>query len=45
MNTGKFYLDFSMADEGEMLEASVDSFMCNYVKMENLIRKCIKEIE
>lgn len=45
MNTGKFYLDFSMADEGEMLEASVDSFMCNYEKMEDLIRKCIKEME
>lgn len=28
-NTGKFYLDFSMAEEGEMIEASVDAFMCN----------------
>lgn len=45
MNTGKFYLDFSMADEGEMLEASVDSFMCNYEKMEILIRKCMKEMK
>lgn len=44
-NTGKFYLDFSMADEGEMLEASVDSFMCKYEKMETLISKCIKEID
>lgn len=42
-NTGNFYLDFSMADEEEMLEASVDSFMCNYEKMEKLIQKCIKE--
>ena len=44
-NTGIFYLDFSMADEGEMLEASVDSFMCNYGKMETLIRKCIKKAD
>lgn len=33
-----------MAEEGEMLEASVDAFMCKYDKMEILIRKCIKEI-
>ena len=26
-NTGNFYRDFSMADEGEMLEASVAAFM------------------
>ena len=44
-NTGNFYLDFSMADEGEMLEASVAAFMCNYEKMEALIRKCVKEID
>ena len=44
-NTGNFYLDFSMANEEEMLEASVDSFKCNYSKMDTLIRKCIKEIE
>lgn len=44
-NTGKFYLDFSMSNEGEMLEASVDSFMCKYEKMESLIRKCIREID
>ena len=44
-NTGKFYLDFSMASEDEMLEASVASFACDYSKMDVLIRKCIKEIE
>ncbi len=44
-NTGKFYLDFSMASENEMLEASVASFLCDYSKMDMLIRKCIKEIE
>ncbi|MCI8983941.1 MAG: cell filamentation protein Fic [Hungatella sp.] len=44
-NTGNFYLDFSMADEGEMLEASVDSFMCHYEKMESLIRKCVKAVK
>lgn len=43
MNTGHFYLDFSMARENEMLEASVESFMCKYDKMNSLIRKCIKE--
>ena len=44
-NTGKFYLDFSMADENEMLEASATSFECDYTLMDILIRKCIKEIE
>ncbi len=44
-NTGKFYLDFSMANEGEMLEASVESFVCKYEKMELLIRKCIKTLD
>lgn len=44
-NTGKFYLDFSMANEGEMLEASVESFVCKYEKMELLIRKCIKTFD
>ena len=43
--TGNFDLDFSMAGEGEMLEASVAAFMCNYEKMEALIRKCVKEID
>lgn len=32
-----------MADEKEMLEASMDSFMCNYKKMEILIGKCLKK--
>lgn len=41
-NTGKFYLDFSMADENEMLEASATSFECDYTLMDILIRKCIK---
>ncbi|MDE6847167.1 MAG: hypothetical protein K2J99_15575, partial [Lachnospiraceae bacterium] len=43
MNTGHFYLDFSMAGENEMLEASVESFVRRYDKMDLLIRKCIKE--
>lgn len=43
-NTGKFYLDFSMADEEEMLKASIDSFMCKYEKMEVLIRRCVKKL-
>lgn len=43
MNTGHFYLDFSMADETEMLEASVDSFMRKYDKMDMLVRKCMRE--
>lgn len=42
-NTGYFFLDFSMADETEMLEASMNSFMCNYKKMEILIGKCLKK--
>lgn len=43
MNTGHFYLDFSMAGENEMLEASVESFVRKYDKMDALICKCIKE--
>lgn len=43
MNTGHFYLDFSMAGENEMLEASVESFVRKYDKMDSLIRKCIRE--
>lgn len=44
LNTGHFCLDFSMADEYEMLDASVDSFVHKYDKMDSLIRKCIKEM-
>lgn len=44
MNTRHFYLDFSMVGENEMLEASVDSFVRKYDKMDLLIRKCIKEL-
>lgn len=43
-NTGHFYLDFSMADEGEMLIASVEAFACKYEKMEILIKKCLMEL-
>jgi cell filamentation protein len=39
-----YAIRFNYASDGEMLEASVDSFMCDYNKMEELFRKCIAPV-
>ena len=36
-------LHFSAISEQEMVQASIDSFVCNYKKMETLFIKIIKE--
>lgn len=35
----------SRVDSGEMLDASVDSFLCKYEKMEILFDKCLRKIK
>lgn len=42
--TAGYYIDFSEVSSQEMIEASVDSFSCNYNKMENIFRKSIETI-
>ena len=39
-----YELDFSKATEQEMLDASVDSFLCKYERMEALFAKCLRKI-
>ena len=39
-----YVIDFSKISRGEMLEASMDSFLCNYDKMEALFDKALKKI-
>lgn len=39
-----YYVDFSKVSSQEMIEASVDSMLCNYEKMENLFRKSVEPI-
>ena len=40
-----YVIDFRKADEKEMLDASVDSFLCKYGKMEELFTKCLRKIK
>jgi len=37
-----YYVDFSKVSSKEMIEASADSFVCNYNKMNNMFRKIIE---
>jgi cell filamentation protein len=37
-----YAIHFAAVSEEEMLRASIDSFMCDYSRMENLFRKCIE---
>ena len=39
-----YALDFSKVSEKEMLDASVDSFLCKYEKMEELFGKCLRKV-
>jgi cell filamentation protein len=39
-----YTIHFSEISEAEMLEASKDSFMCNYEKLENIFGKCMRLI-
>ena len=39
--THGYLIKFSLADDDEMLKASLDSFMCDYKSMEALINKCL----
>jgi cell filamentation protein len=39
-----YKINFNNITKDEMVEASIDSFMCNYSKMEKLLRKCINPI-
>lgn len=39
-----FAIDFQKTTEKEMLDASVDSFLCKYEKMESLFIKCMRKI-
>jgi len=40
-----YAIDFSKSSEKEMLDASVDSFLCQYGKMEALFDKCLRKIK
>jgi len=42
--TAGYYIDFSEISSQEMIDASVDSFVCNYIKMENIFKKIIEPI-
>ena len=37
-----YVVNFSKAGRDEILQASIDSFLCNYGKMEQLFQKCLK---
>jgi cell filamentation protein len=39
-----YYVDFSEITSQEMIEASAESFVCNYSKMDNIFRKIIEPI-
>ncbi len=39
-----YLIKFSLATDEEMIQASLDSFMCDYKSMENLINKCLFKI-
>ena len=41
----QYAIDFSRVDSGKMLDASVDSFLCKYEKMEILFDKCLRKIK
>ena len=38
-----YVINFVNADKGEMLEASRESFLCEYEAMESLFRKCLRK--
>ena len=40
-----YVINFSLASEEEMLNASIDSFLCKYEKMEVLFKKCLRPIK
>ena len=40
-----YVINFSLASEEEMLNASIDSFLCKYEKMEVLFKKCLWPIK
>lgn len=42
-NNGRFEIHFSRCSREEMLQASIDSSICDYIAMENLIYKCLQE--
>lgn len=42
--TAGYYVDFSKVSSKEMIEASADSFVCNYNKMNNMFREIIEPI-
>lgn len=44
LNTKSFWLDFSLASKEEMIEASAESFIGDYEKMNSLISKLIKKL-
>ena len=39
-----YAIDFSKSNEKEMMDASVDSFLCKYGKMEALFDKCLRKM-
>ena len=39
-----YAIDFSKATEQEMLDASVEAFLCKYEKMEELFGKCLRKL-
>jgi cell filamentation protein len=43
-NVAGYYVDFSKVSSKEMIEASSDSFLCDYKKMENIFRNIIDKI-
>lgn len=43
-NAAGYYVDFSEVTSKEMIEASSDSFLCDYRKMENIFRNIIDKI-
>lgn len=42
-NNGRFEIHFSKSSKEEMLQASIESAVCNYTSMEKLIYKCLQE--
>ena len=40
-----YAIDFSYATGKEMLDASVDAFLCRYEKMEALFDKCLRKLK
>jgi cell filamentation protein len=40
-----YAIDFTNTTEKEMLDASVDAFLCKYEKMEDLLDKCLRKLK